>query len=323
MGDRFIMDMDITVLEFKLRVKDNISLPEHPGSTFRGAFGHGLYNICCSLRNKICDKCNLKSNCAYSLLFNPFLTGKEREDSSTRFHNKPRPFIIINSISKELYKKGEVIEFQIVLFGYMSKFIPFIIESWRYLQKEGLGANRGEFQLEEVWQTNEIKGNSVRIYSIQDNKINNHDIKINSQDIKNYSSSLKDKNNITLSLETPILLKYQNKYVKELDFSVLIQNLFRRLSSLSYFYGKEKLELNFQEFIDKAKTIKIENNQTEWIHWQRLSNRQDRKIEMYGLTREITYMGELNTYLEYLIWGQYTNVGKNTAFGQGVYRVLS
>ena len=315
------MDMDITVLDFKLRAKEEIKLPEHPGSTFRGAFGHGLYNICCSLRNKICDECNLKSNCAYSLLFNPFLTGKEREDSSTRFHNKPRPFVIKNPPAKELFQKDELIEFQIVLFGYMNKFTPFIIESWRYLEKEGLGASREKFQLEEVWQINEIAGNSVRIYSARDNKIHNPDIKINSQDIKNYSSSLKDKNNITLTLETPVLLKYQGDYVKKLRFHILIQNLFRRLSSLSYFYGKEKLELDFREYIDKARKVEIDNDRTEWLHWQRLSNRQDRKINMYGLTGEITYAGQLQPYLDYLLWGQYTNVGKNTAFGQGAYRV--
>src|SRR5690554_338134 len=87
------MDMEITVLSFKLRALEDMKLPDHPGSTFRGAFGHGLYNICCSLKKKNCDNCNLRSNCAYSILFNPFLTAKEKADSSGRFHNKPRPFI--------------------------------------------------------------------------------------------------------------------------------------------------------------------------------------------------------------------------------------
>ena len=54
------VEMDITELNFKLRAKDMIRLPEHPGSTIRGALGHGLYNVCCSLRNNSCEKCNLE-----------------------------------------------------------------------------------------------------------------------------------------------------------------------------------------------------------------------------------------------------------------------
>lgn len=319
--EAILMDMDITVLDFKMRAKEEIKLPEHPGSTFRGAFGHGLYNICCSLSNKICDECNLRSNCAYSLLFNPFLTGKERENSSTRFHNKPRPFVIKNNLSKELFKKDEIIEFQLILFGYMNIFIPFIIESWRYLEKEGLGASRGKFQLEEVWQTNEIGGSSNRIYSFQDNVIQNYDILIKRQNIEAYSSLFKGKDKITIILESPILLKYNNSFVEKLEFHIFIQNLYRRLSSLSYFYGSEKLEMNFNDYIDKARNIDIQEEQTEWIHWQRLSNRQGRKIDMYGLTGEITFTGKLDEFVEHLVWGQYTNIGKNTTFGQGAYRL--
>ncbi len=316
------MDMDITVLRFKLRAKEDIKLPEHPGSTFRGAFGHGLYNICCSLKKKQCDKCNLKSACAYSLLFNPFLTGKEKENSSNRFHNKPRPFIIKYPMIKDLYSKGEIIEFDIHLFGYLNNFIPFIIESWRYLQEEGIGANRGEFLLDAVWMSNEIRGVSERVFHYEDNKINNRSINVISNDIKVCKKKFEGKNKINLLFETPILLKYQSNYVKKIEFSILIKNIFRRLSSLSCFYGEEQLDIDFKTYIAESENINIENDQTKWIHWKRLSNRQSRKIDMYGLTGEITYTGDIDRFLEYLIWGQYTNVGKNTAFAQGAYRVL-
>lgn len=315
------VEMDITELNFKLRAKDMIRLPEHPGSTIRGALGHGLYNVCCSLRNNSCEKCNLRSNCAYSLLFNPFLAGKEREDSSTRFYNKPRPFIIRSKSHKKLYEKEDTIEFSIILYGYLKNFIPFIIESWRYLEQVGLGANRGKFQLEEVWQTNGIEGSAKRIYSWQDNIIHNCDIAVTGHDIEVYSRHFKGKDKITISLETPALLKYNKDFVDRVDFHIFIQNLYRRLSSLSYFYGSKRLELDFNDCIDRARNIDILTEETKWLQWERLSNRQGRKIAMYGLIGEITYSGELDEFIEYLVWGQYTGIGKNTTFGQGVYRI--
>ena len=200
----------------------------------------------------------------------------------------------------------------------LKNFIPFIIESWRYLEQVGLGANRGKFQLEEVWQTNGIEGSAKRIYSWQDNIIHNCDIAVTGHDIEVYSRHFKGKDKITISLETPALLKYNKDFVDRVDFHIFIQNLYRRLSSLSYFYGSKRLELDFNDCIDKARNIEILTEETKWLQWERLSNRQGRKIAMYGLIGEITYSGELDEFIEYLVWGQYTGIGKIRPLGRSL-----
>ena len=127
------MELEVMSLGFILQAQDNIKLPEHPGSTLRGAFGHGLKTVACNLKDEKCKECNLNNNCAYSLLFNPFLVGKEKEKTSKRFNNKPRPFVFEPVGNGGIVKVGEKIEFKLNLFGYTKKFLPYIIEAWKQI----------------------------------------------------------------------------------------------------------------------------------------------------------------------------------------------
>ena len=80
------MELNITTLKFKIMALEKLYLPEHPGSTFRGAFGGSLRKLTCSIDDTECEKCNLNNNCPYSLFFNPFLTEKDKKRTSKRFY---------------------------------------------------------------------------------------------------------------------------------------------------------------------------------------------------------------------------------------------
>ena len=102
-----------------------------------------------------------------------------------------------------------------------------------------------------------------------------------------------------------------------------MKNLFRRLSSLSVFYGEEELDIKFHQYLEQAKEVELAKDTTRWKSWYRYSNRQNKKIKMKGLVGEVAYQGDLEPFLPYLILGQYTHVGKNTVFGLGNYKLIS
>src|SRR5690554_1419283 len=142
------MQLKITQLSIIILPLEKIYLPEYPGSTLRGAFGHGLRKLTCHNKSLNCEGCTLKDKCPYSLFFNPFLTKEEKEQTSGRFHNKPRPFVFeFDTPGKMKFNIGELVKFKLNVFGEMAQYLPYIIETWRLLQKEGLGKSRGEFLL--------------------------------------------------------------------------------------------------------------------------------------------------------------------------------
>ncbi len=317
------MKLNITTIEFNIVALENINLPEHPGSTFRGAFGQALRELSCNFANMKCEKCNLNSKCPYSLFFNPFLTEKDKLKTSGRFHNKLRPFIIEPAISgKTEYLQGENIKFTINVFGEMKQFIPYIIESWRNLQGKGIGANRGKFLLGNIWIINDILGKSIKIYDYKDELVVNKELSISVDDI-NKQVNLYKEDKVTFIFKSPTLLKYKGQYIKKsLEFNILMRNLFRRLSTLAAFYGEE-MDIYFKDYLDKATEIVIVNENLEWKQWFRYSNKQQQKIDMQGFTGMITYQGDIKQFLPYLIIAQYIHIGKNTVFGQGNFQVLS
>lgn len=316
------MELSVTTLRFVLSPTEKILLPEHPGSALRGGLGQGLYNIACSFKDRDCEDCSIKFKCPYSVLFNPFLTEREKEETSKRFHNKPRPFVIEAEKRSGKYNTGDELTFIINLFGYSQKLLPYVIESWRYIEDIGLGSTRGTFKLKEVWLDNDIAGKSKRIYASYEDTVKNVEIKVTGNDINDYINIF-DENRIKINYISPILMKYKGSFVNDVTFDILMRNLFRRLTSLSHFYGDERLDIDFGSYLERAeKQVTVKKDNTEWERWYRYSNRQNKRIEMQGLVGEIVFVGELAEFLRYLVWGQYIHVGKNTVFGQGEYEVV-
>jgi hypothetical protein len=127
----------------------------------------------------------------------------------------------------------------------------------------------------------------------------------------------------TLHLQflTPTRLKFDGKLSPKLEFHILIRNLLRRISLLSYFHCGEELVLDFKGLIESSKNIKVKKENLSWFDWERYSNRQETKMKMGGFIGSITFEGDLESFLPFLTLGEYIHVGKGTSFGLGKYKV--
>jgi len=216
---------------------------------------------------------------------------------------------------------GEELTFKIRIFGYMKQFIPYVIESYKKLQQIGLGSNRSNFLLKNIWLENDIKGEKTKIFDYKDSKIKNTKDSIYFEDIKQEKSYFNDK--VTLLFKTPILIKVNGEYIKDnLEFSLLMRTLFRRLSTMAAFYGEE-MNIYFNDYLNNAEDIELVNKDLDWNNWYRYSDKQNKKIEMQGFTGVVSYKGKIADFLPYLIYAQYLNLGKNTVFGQGNFELLN
>ncbi len=129
-------------------------------------------------------------------------------------------------------------------------------------------------------------------------------------------------NHLTILLLTPLRLRFDGRITDKLEFHVLIRNLLRRISSLSYFHCGKKFDVNFKELIENARGIKIIKSDTHWYDWKRYSTRQEEWMSLGGVTGTVSYEGDLSEFIPLLRLGEYVHVGKGTSFGLGKYKIL-
>ena len=129
-------------------------------------------------------------------------------------------------------------------------------------------------------------------------------------------------NKITISLLTPLRLRFDGHITDKIEFHILIRNLLRRISSLTYFHCNERFQVNFKELIEKAMAVKQTTSDTHWFDWKRYSTRQEEWMSLGGVTGTISYEGDITNFMPLLRLGEYVHVGKGTSFGLGKYEIV-
>ncbi|OGP90580.1 MAG: hypothetical protein A2156_08995 [Deltaproteobacteria bacterium RBG_16_48_10] len=331
--------------QFILRAQDCLNLPAYKGSTFRGGFGYAFKKIVCVNREKGCGSCLLKSKCVYSYAFEtppPSDTSKMR-----KYPYAPHPFIITPPLEeKRIYREGERICFELALIGKSIDYLPYFIYTFDELGRMGIGKGKGKYHLEEVrvlqiGQRLKVKGGRTEdqgqraeikekiIYSGKDKILRTDYQIIHSGDLFPFHPAPPAFNQtcdlapftLDLIFLTPARLKYEGKLTPPLEFHVLIRNLLRRISLLSYFHCEKELDLDFKGLIEKSSEIKVAKSNLKWFDWERYSNRQEIRMKMGGFIGSITFEGDFKSYLPFLLLGEYIHVGKGTSFGLGKYKI--
>jgi CRISPR-associated endoribonuclease Cas6 len=306
--------------EFVLRAEDSIHLPSYKGSTLRGGFGHAFKKVVCVNRQRVCETCLLKDKCVYSYVFEtppPPDTSKMR-----KYPYAPHPFVITPPLEeKRNYQEGETLCFELTLVGKSIDFLPYFIYTFDELGKMGIGKGKGRYQLEEVkGKRSRVKGENVEtIYSGQNKTLHNSYKVMKMDDLNSFDLSPKT---LHLSFLTPTRLKFDGSLSPRPEFHILFRNLLRRISLLSYFHCGEELNLDFRGLIEKSRDVRVKGDNLSWFDWERYSNRQDTKMMMGGFVGSITFEGDLEEFMPFILLGQYIHVGKGTSFGLGKYEIV-
>ncbi len=313
-----------------LRALDSIHMPVYKGSTLRGAFGHAFKRVVCVKREKVCETCLLKGKCVYSYVFET--PPPPDSQKMKKYPYVPHPFVITPPLEeKRIYHPDDTLCFELTLIGKAIDFLPYFIYTFDELGKMGIGRGKGKYHLEEVRVTNmgkKQKGKGERpkdeeitiIYSGKDKILQNFNHFL-SPFTYHFSPSVSP-STLHLHFVTPTRLKFDGSLTPKLEFHILIRNLLRRLSLLSYFHCGEELELDFKGIIESSKGVKIKEESLRWLDWERYSNRQETKMKMGGFIGTIVFEGDLGAFMPFLRLGEYLHVGKGTSFGLGKYKIL-
>ncbi len=289
---------------FKTKSKETQNLPRYLYSSFRGALGARLKKLSCVARKiSSCLQCPLNQYCAYGYIFE---TPRPKETERLRLYPYlPHPF----AITLPHVKTCPAWNIGLTLVGKAIQYFPHFVLAIRATGQIGLGPKRGRFEISEIIDhfTRE------KLYEKGKLKSPNLETKWKSRKVKR----------IKLNFETPLTLKYQESFVspEKFSFHILIRNLLRRISALSFFHADKELILPFKEIIKEAENILIEEKNLKVFSIKRYSARKKQEMPLRGLIGEVTIRGDLRTYYPLLKLGELLHVGKHTSFGFGKYQL--
>jgi CRISPR-associated endoribonuclease Cas6 len=304
---------------FFLRALENIGLPAYKGSTLRGGFGHAFKKVVCINREKTCESCLLKEKCAYSYIFEtppPPNTSKMR-----KYPYAPHPFVITPPLEeKREYRQGETLCFELTLIGKSIDFLPYFIYTFDELGQIGIGKGKGRYKLEEL-RTSMNRNGGEMIYSSADKILRQNVQSVGLNEILPHFSRASSSDFLTINFITPTRLKFDGRLSEALEFHILFRNMLRRISLLSYFHCEEELDLDYRGLIEESLNVRVKKSNLHWFDWERYSNRQETRMMMGGFTGQVTFEGETEPFLPFLLLGEYIHVGKGTSFGLGKYQI--
>ena len=298
---------------FTLEAIEPLYLPYYKGSTFRGGFGNVFKKIACPLRFAECKDCILREKCVYVYIFETIPNEKAQILNMNKYEKIPHPFIIEPPENNEnLIPVGETIIFNLILIGKAIDYIPYFIYVFEQLGKIGIGKGRGKYKLQRV---------KVREHSVYHKGILK---KTPSQflELPLQFKPSKREDVLKIKIYTPVRIKYQRKFCSELDFHIIIRNLLRRLTLLSFFHCSENPSIPYREIISHAEKVRTLTSNLNWYDWERYSTRQGTRMKLGGVIGEITYEGDITPFMPYLMAGEILHIGKGTSFGLGKYQII-
>jgi hypothetical protein len=306
---------DLARLRFVLRAIDTIDLPVYPGSTWRGLLGHGLRRSVCVTRQSDCKGCLLIHGCVYSQVFE---TPPPPGQDLGAFTAMPHPYVlVIDPGAPRHHDPGDDIFLGLTLIGPAIAHLPYLIHAIGLAGQDGVGRGRGRFELERVerealpgtedWVTVYVPGSGEGVRLVSQPPL-----------------APPAPEAVALRLVTPLRIKRNGHFVVPGAFQLgdLMRHLHVRLQRLSLLYGGDPDVFEWGRIAPRMNDLTLSEPSLHWHDWTRYSSRQRTEMRMGGLLGGMVISGASLSDVWPALWaGQWTHVGKGTAFGLGRYRL--
>ncbi len=333
-------------LRFVTEVQTTIELNEHQGSAIRGSLFHALRNQFCTYRKADeCAGCPLVATCPVATLVSTLAPGHQRGQ------DRPRPYTIQPPLPGSghpwehddgrvtfRYEPRERFEFGLTLYAQALQLFPYIILAMHGLEQGGIGRRteqpdgrwrRGTFAVREVWAENPLTGERQQVLHSGDRLVQAPDIPITHRQVMEKGRIENERlengeRRITLRLLTPARIIERGHLLKphQFRFRPFFQRLLERLEALSGYFSDTPLAVDFPALLELAEAVQVVDNRLSWEELRSYSTRQHRATPLGGLVGKVTLEAEDWTpFLPWLVWGQFTHVGKDAVKGNGWYQI--
>jgi hypothetical protein len=236
------------------------------------------------------------------------------------------------------HRPGERFEFGLTLYAQALQLFPYVVLTVRTFEEGGIGrrmerANgrwrRGTVRVQEVWAENPLTGERQPVLDSGDNTVQVPDVPITHRQVCKFAGEQVSKSasgQVTLRFLTPTRLVESGRLVKPhtFRFKPLLQRLLDRLESLSRDFSDTKLDVDFSGLVAASEAVRVVDNRFWWEELRSYSTRRRADSPTSGLLGTVILEADDWTpFMPFLVWGQFTHVGKDATKGNGEYRIVN
>ena len=315
-------DLRIHHITFVLETQSEIHMGPQAGGQIRGGLWHALNEETCTAP--------AQRHHPDHALHCPMCFLLELEAKSPRGDNPPRPFgifppLAVRAEDDRIFLRGDTFEISMTLMGKATALFPYLVYGMRLAGQKGVGYGRGRFSIVGIQNRNPLTG---AYESLLDGRVVRiPTISIKRKDIVQAATRLAS-DKIRLRFLTPTTLKHEGAILRLPNFQSLIGRLLERCQALALHYGETSGHQDYWQPIydkltTKAEAVQRVQDNTRLIQYQSGSRRSNYSQTIEGFVGEVLFGGDVSPFLEWLLWGQSIQVGKNTVKGNGWYEIVS
>ncbi len=318
-------------LEFEMETTTRLGLYEHSGTALRAALYATLSRHFCpapaGMRASLdpthqtyCPVC--------------WLLARE-EPESTRGKDVPRALTLRPPLGTRTdLRPGERWRFGLILFGSQAaSLFPYLVVATARMGETGVGrpvdnGQRGRAVLRRVWAVNPLAELRQLLVPEGSNRVEPPTLAITATDVAAAGARLSAQaqaqgQRLRVNFLTPTRLVDREMLAHTPVFITLFERVLGRLRQLTTWYAEgEALELEIERLLPLADDVRLVTDQTQWVDLQSPSRQKQYASPIGGFVGQATYQSEnWDQLLPWLLWGQMTQVGKNTVKGNGWYEV--
>ncbi len=298
-------------LHFTVALLEDTKLPIYKVSALRGGMGEMLLRANC-ICDRNCERCDFEPECiVHKTLYSKynlrpkFVTAKDSIG-----------YILECEDDRETFRGGDLLRFNLILFGKAIVYFNQYIGAFLALGKEGVGKGHSKFQIISITDT---RGKQFLIEGFKDRKqhqlytLGEYGSYRAKQIQENYS-----KHRITF--QSPVTLKHQNEFQNVFQMETIWEAVLRRIYMLECFEGMDCSIYDCMN-LEGNKMPVIEEQVCKDVFVTRYSSTQNKKMALWGVKgyAELGHMPD--ELLLVLAVGELTHIGKNTSFGFGKYKL--
>jgi len=183
---------------------------------------------------------------------------------------------------------------------------------------------RGRLTVREIWAENPLTGERQPVLRQGERLVQVPDVPVTHALIEQRAQALASCPTLRLDFLTPTRLVEQGHLVKphQFRFRPFFQRLLERLEALSEAFCDTPLRVDFPTLLTAADAVQVSEQHLFWEDLRSYSTRRHAESPIGGLLGWVTLTAEDWTpFLPYLLWGQFTHVGKDAVKGNGWYVV--
>ena len=226
-----------------------------------------------------------------------------------RYQKPPLPFAFRLPLLPEKAGKGSLVELSLVIVGdaisHLDHFLkgiallfetPGRLDQWRAVRFEAAAGDGSRIPIPSTGGCGEFANLPVLSFD------------------ELFSRSCSPCSRVTVEFLTPLRLLHKGAPLREPGFSAIAGGLFRRISSLAYYYGKEELAHDFKWLAERSREISCSRTGFSWIN---------RGSGVQGIEGSATFCGDLTDFIPFLQLGSRLNIGKGATYGMGSFTLTA